>query len=356
MVWDFEKFGDSVAVLDDAGNRITYKDLACLSDELGQLCGRALVFFFSENSIGSLAGYAAMVYAGMVPIMADAVMDHKMAARLLETYLPEYIWVPDRIRERFAQWKAVFHKYGFQLLRTGYSQQGQMYKELALLLTTSGSTGSPKLVRQSYENIISNTQSIVEYLGISALERPVTTLPMNYTYGLSIINTHLYTGAYILLTDKSMMQKEFWNFAKEQGATSFGGVPYHYEMLKKLRFFEMDLPDLRTMTQAGGKLSRGLHIEFAEYAQKSGKKFVVMYGQTEATARMAYLPADMALKKAGSIGIAVPGGRFELVGADGSVVTKEDTVGELVYYGANVTLGYAQCRKDLGGVINAKAC
>jgi acyl-coenzyme A synthetase/AMP-(fatty) acid ligase len=154
-------------------------------------------------------------------------------------------------------------------------------------------------------------------------------------------------GATILITDKSLMQKGFWNFFKDNGATSFGGVPYTYEILKKLRFMKMDLPSLRTMTQAGGKLTPELHEEFAEYAKETGRNFVVMYGQCEATARMAYLPADKAVEKKGSMGIAIPGGRFHLIDVNGEIITEPFVTGELVYEGANVTLGYAECGDDL---------
>ncbi|MCF0142786.1 MAG: AMP-binding protein, partial [Parasporobacterium sp.] len=216
-----------------------------------------------------------------------------------------------------------------------------------LMLTTSGSTGSPKFVRQSYTNVFTNAEQIVEYLELSETERPITTLPMNYTYGLSIINSHLLVGAAILVTDKGLMQKEFWSFFKEGGATSFGGVPYTYEMLDRLRFYRMDLPTLRYMTQAGGKLIPELHAKYADYAEKNGKKFIVMYGQCEATARMGYLPADKAVEKCGSMGIAIPGGVFKLIDAEGGIVTEPLVTGELVYEGANVTLGYAECGEDL---------
>jgi acyl-coenzyme A synthetase/AMP-(fatty) acid ligase len=134
---------------------------------------------------------------------------------------------------------------------------------------------------------------------------------------------------------------------KANKATSFGGVPFTYEMLKRVRFFKMDLPDLRYMTQAGGKLSPELHREFAQWAQEQGKKFIVMYGQTEATARMGYLPAEKSLEKYGSMGKAIPGGSFVLIDVNGDPVTEPEQVGELVYEGDNVTLGYAVCREDL---------
>ena len=203
------------------------------------------------------------------------------------------------------------------------------------------------MVRQSYNNILSNTESIVEYLNLDSTERPITTLPMNYTYGLSIINSHLYAGATILLTENTLIQKEFWNFFKTEQATSFGGVPYTYEMLKKLRFSRMNLPSLRYMTQAGGKLSPELHKEFAQDCIDKNRKFIVMYGQTEATARMAYLPSEYALKKYGSMGIAIPGGSFSLIDDNGNEITEDNITGELIYKGANVTLGYAESRSDL---------
>ena len=187
----------------------------------------------------------------------------------------------------------------------------------------------------------------MKYLKLDETERPITTLPMNYTYGLSIINSHLLVGATILVTEKTLMQKEFWSFFKSAGATSFGGVPYTYEMLDKLRFYRMELPTLRTMTQAGGKILPELHEKFARYAQAQGKNFVVMYGQCEATARMGYLPPEKAVEKKGSMGIAIPGGKFRLIDVSGNDITEPHVTGELVYGGRNVTLGYAECGDDL---------
>lgn len=171
---------------------------------------------------------------------------------------------------------------------------------------------------------------------------------MNYTYGLSIINSHLCVGAAILLTDKTLMDKDFWAFFKKQEATSFGGVPYTYEILDKLRFSRMNLPSLRTATQAGGKLSPELHKKFAEYARDTNRNFIVMYGQTEATARMSYLPQEKSMDKIGSMGIAIPGGLFSLIDTDGNEITEPDITGELVYEGPNVSLGYADDGDDLG--------
>lgn len=338
----------NTALFDEYGNRLTYEELRSLAETFSERVGaRCLIFILASNTIGSAIGYVCCLSKRYVPVMVSKHIDITMLTGLLNSYAPKYIWLPDERKQDFDDLEVIYQAYGYCLLKTRYKESYTIHDDLALLLTTSGSTGSPKFVRQSYENIKANTESIIEYLELNETERPITTLPMNYTYGLSIINTHLAVGATILLTEKGLMQKEFWDFFKEQRATSFGGVPYTYEMLDKLRFFRMELPYLKTMTQAGGKLTPELHEKFAEFAENTGKKFVVMYGQCEATARMGYLPAEKAVEKRGSMGIAIPGGRFRLIDEAGEEIRQPHTTGELVYEGANVTLGYAESASDL---------
>ena len=334
------------AVVCDDGMVVSYAELKRLTDAwAAKVPPRSLVFLLVENNLDSLVAYVACLNHGIVPLMLDAKIDGQLLKRFIEIYRPDFIWRP-------SEGGYVLEPRNTLNTRNGESsvswfESKKLHPDLALLLTTSGSTGSPKLVRQSYKNIRANTESIVQYLKLDATERPITTLPMNYTYGLSIINSHLAAGATILLTNKSIMQREFWNFFSEQGATSFGGVPYTYEMLDKLMFFRRKLPSLRTMTQAGGKILPALHQKFAEYASREGKNFVVMYGQCEATARMSYLPPERALDKIGSMGVAIPGGRFSLIDVDGKEIAEPEVTGELVYEGENVTLGYAECAEDL---------
>ncbi|MBR4159104.1 MAG: AMP-binding protein [Spirochaetia bacterium] len=345
-MWNLKKYKDNIAIVEENGEIISYSEFDSYIKELIQnIPERCLVFNMCRNEIGSLVGYVGFLNAQIVPLMLKADLEEELFQVLLETYKPSYIWLPAENAGKYP-FEAIYSKHNYALLRTN-NKKFPLNDELALLLTTSGSTGSPKLVRQSYKNIEANTKSIVEYLKLDQTERPITTLPMNYTYGLSILNTHLWVGASIVLTEKGLMQKEFWQQFKEFEATSFGGVPYTYEMLARLRFFSMKLPSLCYMTQAGGKLSPELHAKFAEWAQNNGKKFIVMYGQTEATARMSYLPAEMSLAKYGSMGIAIPGGKLSLIDINGQLITQPETVGELVYEGDNVTLGYAQCGEDL---------
>jgi len=349
---ELRKYGTQTAIIDMNGNQMTYKEMDLCCHQFGErLESRKLVFSFCENSIGSICGYVAFLYNRVVPVLLDKHIDRELRKNLISIYQPDYIYVPNEIAKEIEQDNlelvCIYNNYGYCLYKTSFHYQHNLYNELALLLTTSGSTGSPKLVRQSYKNIQANAESIAEYLQIDESERPITTLPMNYTYGLSIINSHLLCGATMLVTENTLMERSFWDFFRKEQATSFGGVPYTYEILKKLRFFKMKLPSLRYMTQAGGKLAPVLHKEFAEYAEENGKKFIVMYGQCEATARMAYLPAEYAVQKYGSMGIAIPGGRLELIDVNNRKICQPDVVGELVYYGENVTLGYAECAEDL---------
>lgn len=347
-MWNFKQFEKNTALISDDDRRLTYGELQKETEKLATAVGRrCLVFSMCTNCIGSVIGYVAFMENRMVPVLLNAHMDGKLLESLLETYYPAYIWMPKESAGRFSRFETVYEKFNYVLMKTAYPSEYPLHEKLGLLLTTSGSTGSPKFVRQTYDNVRINAEQIAEYLKLDETERPITTLPMNYTYGCSILNSHLLKGATVLLTDKALMQREFWNFMKKQKATSFGGVPYTYEMLEKMRFFRMELPDLRTMTQAGGKLSPELHKKFAAYANEKGKHFVVMYGACEATARMGYLPYEHSLEKCGSMGIAIPGGKFYLIDAKGQVIEEAGEAGELVYEGKNVTMGYAECGEDL---------
>ena len=306
-----ENYIDRICCIDDEGREYTYGQIWDMGDEL-TADAAGVVMLECSNDAESLAGYLALLRKGCPVILISKSLDEDAKAALRDTYVGVYETNP----------------------------------ELGLLLSTSGSTGDRKLVRLTYENIQSNCDSIVEYLGITADERPITTLPMEYTYGLSVIHTHISVGATIILTNRTLFEKEFWEMAEKYEATSMAGVPYTYEMFERLRLMQMDLPHLKTLTQAGGHLHEELQKKYAEWAAETGRRFFVMYGQTEATARMSFIPPEKCIEKIGSIGIPVPGGRMEIA---------ED--GELLYYGPNVSLGYAAKREDLalgdenGGVL-----
>lgn len=346
-MWNFGKYKNRIAVIDDLDREVTYQKLEAQGDALAErLEKRCLVFIICTGTIGSLLGYTACLRYHIVPLMLAETIDPGLLENLIETYHPQFIWRPEEIQEEESE-KCVYRSYGYSLMKTEYKEAPEFDENLALLLTTSGSTGSQKLVRISYENLESNTNSIVKYLEINQDERAVLALPMSYTYGLSIINTHLAAGGSLMLTTKKVIQKGFWNFFRQYKATSFSAVPHTYDVLDKMHFFQMELPSLRTMTQAGGKLSRNLQEQYGTYAKERGIRFVVMYGQTEATARISYLPYKECLNKTGSIGIAIPDGKLSIWDESGEEVKEPNVQGELVYKGKNVTLGYAKSMEDL---------
>ena len=342
-LFDFSHFLSNVAIKTDTGEQLTYGQLQIEADKAKDyLVQGKLAFCLCSNTVESIVGYVALIQQGVATVMLDAGKNGELLENLLSVYHPNYVWAP----EGKVQGKVLYEYRGYVLYEYSINKI-EIHPDLALLLTTSGSTGSPKLVRLTQSNLRSNADAIAEYLHLSAIERPVTSLPMYYSYGLSIINSHFVKGATLLLTQKTILEKEFWAFVKGEHATSIAGVPYTYEMLKRLRFFKMDLPDLRTMIQAGGKLNPTVVKEYIEYAKEIGKEFVVMYGQTEAAPRMSYLPFDKAPDKYASIGIAIPGGKFSIRDANDCDIDTPDTDGELVYMGDNVCMGYAETPEDL---------
>jgi len=318
---------------------------------------RRLVFCLCANVPGALLGYLGLVTAGAVPVMLNATITASQLAGLLERYRPDFVWLHQARMHELLGARPVLVEWDHTLLAFNNTARYPINDDLALLLSTSGSTGSPKMVRISHENIASNAQAISDYLGLTSDERPITTLPPSYTYGLSVLHSHLLHGCNISLTNRTMFDRGFWDFLKNSRATSMAGVPYHYEMLRKLRFAGMDLPELRTLTQAGGRLSPSLASEYATHCASRGMRFFIMYGQVEATARMAYLAPEKALHKPDSIGQSITGGRFWLEDESGQPVSAEDTEGQLVYQGSNVCMGYAENAQDLakgdefGGVL-----
>lgn len=331
-----------IAAIEDSGRSVTYGDICDFSEEFSKyLPNRSLIFLLAENRIGSLLGYTAALCNRIVPLIISAATEEGLYNHLYELYQPEYLWLP----ESKAEGKdVVFSAWEYCLVKTG-NQPTPMNEELSLLLPTSGSTGSPKLVRHSYRNIEANADNVRRLFKLDGTEKAMAILPMHYTMGLSVIASHLLAGATLLLSGRSLLDKGFWATLKE--ATSFTGVPYSYEILTKMRFTRMDLPNLKVITQGGGKLTEAMWNTLAQYAKDNGKQFIATYGQSECTARMAYLPAEMALDKVCSIGIAEPGGQLSIVDDNGNETFEGEAQGEMVYRGENVTLGYATCREDL---------
>jgi acyl-CoA synthetase (AMP-forming)/AMP-acid ligase II/surface polysaccharide O-acyltransferase-like enzyme len=316
-------FGERAALLTGDGV-LSYRALADRVAALARRLGaeRRLVMVAGGNAIDPIVAYLAALSAGHpVLLVAEEHLETLTAA-----YDPDVVVTGDRLDER----------------RRGTAHE--LHPDLAVLLSTSGSTGSPKLVRLSHDNVQSNAEAIAEYLAIRDADRAATTLPMHYCYGLSVLNSHLLTGAGLIVTDLSVVDACFWDLFKTQHGTSFAGVPYTFDLLDRVGFARMRLPSLRYVTQAGGRLDPERVRRYAELGRRSGWDLFVMYGQTEATARMAYLPPHLAGTHPDAIGIPIPGGSFTLEPLEEGT---DPSVGELVFSGPNVMLGYAERPADL---------
>lgn len=337
---------ESLALVDNEGNRITYGQLTDLVVSIGKrIEERSVIFNLCKNTVGSMIGYLGFVEHGAVPVTLNAKIDDKLLLNLLKIYTPAYIWTPVEEEYRF-NYKKIFEMYGYVLLKTE-NKLYPMNEKLQLCMTTSGSTGSPKLVRYKKGNLEANAKNVAIAFGWTEKERAICDLGMQYTMGLNVINTHLYVGATVLLTTYNILSPEFWEYIKKERGTNFTGVPFSYDIFYRLHFEQMDLPDLHTLAQGGGKLTEKRFSQLAEYAQKTGKRFIASFGTTETSARMAFLPSDLATVKIGSIGRAIPEGELFLIDEDGKILTDPIAEGEMCYKGPNVTMGYAVCRDDL---------
>jgi acyl-CoA synthetase (AMP-forming)/AMP-acid ligase II len=301
--------------------------------------GKSLIMLLAQNRYENLVAYLAALNSGDAVVLVDATLNRDLLLRLIETYRP------DRICESTASAENTFPGYskreggelGICIWENEKSEATAIHESLALLLNTSGSTGSPKLVRLSGENLQANASSIASYLGLTAEERPITSLPMAYSYGLSVINSHLLAGATLVLSEHGVLRREFWDSVDKYGCTSIAGVPYTYQMLLQTGLLKKRGATLRTVTQAGGALAEPFVRQMHDLAAGRGFKFFVMYGQTEATARISYLPFENLAAKVGSIGVAIPNGSLRV----------DAETGELIYSGPNVMMGYAESRDDL---------
>ena len=339
---------ERIALFTDVGEVVTYAQLykhILLDSKVFRK--KELLFIIGRNDISTLRIYLAALEIGAVPLLLWADISESLLSSLVVKYNPSKLFLPKEKYNSSYNLNIINEFKDYFICTTQIGSSADLNTKLALLLATSGSTASPKLVRFTSENIISNSDSIIDYLNIDSNECAVTTLPFNYSYGLSVINSHLRAGASLLLTNRSFFDTEFWRLMKSCGVTSLAGVPYSYEMLMKIRFERMDLPKLRTLTQAGGKMASAQSKRVMEICKAKNMRFFSMYGQTEASPRMAFLSTEYLEMKIGSIGKSIPGGRLWLEDEQGEEVSEVGQIGELIYGGPNVALGYAEKKQDL---------
>ncbi len=328
-------FGSAPAIVGGPDGDLSYQELSNRVDAMCERLGpeRGLLLIEARNELEPLVAYLAALRSRF-PVMLTPAGRDDLADSIIARYYPE--WVYSRRRENW------------QLEARERESAAELHAELAVLLSTSGSTGTAKFVRLSGRNIESNASAIVDYLGIGASDCAATTLPFHYSYGLSVVNSHLMAGASLMLSDASVADPDFCDRCATHGVTSFAGVPYSFGLLDRVGFEPDCIPSLRYITQAGGRLPPADVERYRQMGERAGWRLFVMYGQTEATARMSFVPPELLAAHPGSIGVPIAGGSFFLVDDDGKLLEEPDTPGELVYRGPNVMMGYAEHRADLG--------
>lgn len=334
-----ERFGSRPALVRKGEMALTFAELAAAADAWAAGLGpeRGLVALEVANEVPAIVALIGACRAGY-PVMLLGEGRLVDEPRLRVAFQPEYEYRRVGSGWALSQREPV----------AGERAPGPLHPDLAMLLTTSGSAGAPKLVRLSATNLIANAEAIAAYLGITPAERAVTSLPLYYSYGLSVLTSHLLAGASVALTTRGVHETAFWREFEAMEATSFAGVPLMYETMERAGFLERKVSGLHTLTQAGGRLDPGRVQRFARYARERGARFFTMYGQTEAAPRMAWLRPELAEAHPDCIGEAIPGGRLWLTDTTGAEIHAPNIPGELCYAGPNVMLGYAHDRRDLG--------
>ena len=296
---------------------------------------KKLAFLYVDNSLLSVKILLTFLDSPHTIVLLNPSLNESFKVELENRYQPDFIF--DSKRKMIDEFETISFIDEHTIFTRNLKIQKQINPKLKILLTTSGTTGSPKFVKLSEENIIANAQSIINYLPINSKDVTPLNLSIFYSYGLSVLTSNSMSGGTIVCTNKDILNKEFWSDFDKYGYTSLAGVPYVYEMLNRIGFLKKEIQSLQYMTQAGGKLNTKLVEQFNNHLKSMDKLFYVMYGQTEATARMSYLPPHKIDQKIGSIGIAIPNGKF----------TINEETSELTYEGPNVFGGYANSLADL---------
>ena len=341
-------FSKDIALINEKKENITYRQLLNYSDKISKnINKRSLIFILCSNTFESIIFYVSVLRSGAIPLLLESNISQAILDNLIQKYQPEFIVCNKLNLKNIKNYTEIFKLENNILLKIKAKINYKINDDLALLLSTSGSTGSPKFVRLSHKNLFTNTKQISSFLATGPSETSITTMPMSYTYGLSIINTHIMNGSKIFVSERSVVEKLFWTNLNNFNVTNFGGVPFIYTILNKLNFKNIETKNLKYITQAGGKLENKLAQKIIETCDKKNIKFYMMYGQTEATARISYVPCEKVKEKLGTIGNPVEGGKIWLEDDQGNVIKKINQEGELIFSGENVCLGYSEDYKDL---------
>ena len=349
-----KKYNNRVALIDENLSKTTYSQLLNYSLRLQKfLKERSIVFLIGKNNLEWIVFYLAALEKKVILFLIEEKINDGNLNKLINLYKPNFIFKP-KYNYNF-DFKEIYIFNNYHLLKSSFQEiVKKNINNLCLLIGTSGSTGNSKYVKISKENIESNTIDIIKYLKIKKGDRIITTLPPHYSYGLSLINTHLFQGGSIILNNMSIVEKKFWQILKRSKASTFGAVPFQLEILDKMKIQKINFAQVRYITHAGGSLNNSTLVNVIKSLKTKKIKFFSMYGQTEASPRMSYLDPKFNLKKLGSIGKAITSGKFKIIDNNGREINQSNRKGELIYLGKNVSLGYANDFASLNSENNNK--
>jgi len=334
----FQKNKNSIAII-DANEKITYSDLIKFKEKYFK-CKRKVFLLFSSDYFETIFLYSALLISENIIILVDFIKDKNYINLLIKKYKPNYVLLPKINVDKFLFKEKIF----FSLKKTNIFQLKlnnniSYNSKNKLLLSTSGTTGSPKMVRLSEDNLFFNSQSICTYLKINKSNSCITTLSPSYSYAISIINSHLLSGAKIFINNYNIVNPKFWKFVQKNKITSLSFVPDQFEILANYNFFNKKLKTVKYMTSAGGRLNENVLNYLKEYSEKNLISFYIMYGQTEASPRISYYLLNKTNLESNCIGKPIKLGKLKILG--------KDRIGEIIYSGPNIFLGYAKNYLDL---------
>ncbi|WP_435230937.1 AMP-binding protein [Pseudopelagicola sp. nBUS_20] len=342
MFWENRCTGvdkNAFAVLEE--KTYSYEETFAIADGLFSSCERGVALLLCSRNLETVVGYVGSLRKKLVPLLIDNCTRIESLNHYTDVYKPRYIFLPSA--KAFLEGyeiKATFLSY--VLLERIEDEDIRLDKALTLLLPTSGSTGDPKCVRLSAKNLDACVSSVCSYLDMGVDRRAVSLLPFHYSYGLSVLNNAMHSRSSIVLSEASVLERGFWQLLEKKEVTDFSAVPFIYETIKRLKFSEIFLENLVCMTQAGGPLDPKLTRHFYDVCLANNISYYTMYGQTEASPRISYVPPDQAMLKLGSVGIPISCGEAFL-----AETFQKTGKGELVYKGDNVCLGYSYSKEDL---------
>ncbi len=344
---NLEKYKKRVALVTEENSTFSYQDILDYEKYLtSKIKKKSLCFLLGSNNVECIILYVFLIRNNVPFVLINSDTNTNYILQTIKKFRPKYFFCPKE-KKLNLKFKKVFYTFEhYDIFETDL--KNVRFNSLnQLLLTTSGTTSDPKFVRLSKKNLKTNCDAIINYLSIKKSNKVLTMLPFSYSYGLSVINTHLESGAQIFLNNNSVFSKDFWINLKKSKSNSIYGVPQTYLFLKKLKFQKFLNKNIKYFLLAGGKLDTSEINFFYEILKKKKIKFFAMYGQTEASPRMSYFLINKNLKKINSIGKPLKGCKFQILDHKKRVLNKSGDIGELVFYGKNVSLGYAKNYKDL---------